>query len=277
MIARFDSINAYLADMKAKGYAPRSHGESGGMSRDWDDGVSGHEAVELATKGDPRIVTGTMQVLDRLNASNVGESTKARYVSDYVGSFVSVPKYLAGHPKCMKARRKVEVMAPHVAIYVANTSSCGVSAKDLMTRGIIILALLESLTARGVGVDLYILSETDAPGHKENWFYQCVQVDTRPLDLSVAGFAIAHPSFARNVMYAYSSGHSDGAITNWAPEAQRSDYESLLRSRMGMAPTDVYVPPPDLYNYSPNNMKGNPEGWINEKLESIMNRSEVVS
>ncbi len=259
MILRWPSIHAYAAECTEK------HAHRPSQSWNWDLSVDGDRALQLAVKGDESIAARAVAAVDKLNATTFCEASAMAYTPDFAGSRVSVPRYLGGAPNAMMRRRAVEKVIPHVNVFVGVVAHAGISANDMLVRGTTILALLESLTARKISVDLSIVVETS--GSPDGWLYQVIKVDTRPLDLSVAGFAISHPAFFRNVAFAYARkfhGFEGKFPHGWdAPDADRR-----YRDRLGMVETDVSVP--RIFNDGPDPLLTDPEGWLAWKLETIL-------
>jgi hypothetical protein len=264
MLVRFDSVDAYIREVRKVG-ADRDES----LGRNWDMNVNGQEAARLAVEGDPSLVQQAEKIVDKHLATRLAQGTGLAWTPAITGARVDVPAYLGGNPLNMRRRTKVERMASAVSIYVSNTCSYGISAEKMLHRGCVILALLSYLQASNITVDLYMLSETH--GRTDGDFYQAIQVESRPLDLSTASFAIAHPAFARHTCYSYAT-IKDGFNGSWprsydnlGGSYQDPRYEAHVRTVLGMVPTDIYVP---AVHYN-DPLTETPERWLNERISQL--------
>lgn len=211
----------------------------------WDLGVSGKIAAEKAMTGDPELVQGYENMVKDVEESYTGD--RACWVPSFAGTRVSVPDYLGGNPMAMRQRKRVQGSGRHVNIYVSLVTFCGCQAKDMLTRGQAVMGLLSTLQAMGVSVDVFLLAEWGDDNYFDKTgkiYSQLIQLETRPLDLSVSGFAIAHPAFARNVVYStlymYNlprSGPFPPVAAKNGPESKA--YEEDIRKRYNLQPTDI--------------------------------------
>lgn len=237
-LTRFDSLSSYLAVATSRPIFRFNNGH------DWDFGVSPDEAVTRATHGDPKVTPSFIEGLDRLE-TDTEESPRRRWTPSVAGGRVSVPAYLAGHPHSMRRRTPREIAARHVAVYVDVAASAGTSAQDMLARGTAVLALLEYLTRTQVAVDLFLVLDVGGgwDSSESSDITHVIRIPSTPLDLATAGFAIAHPAFARGVMYGVAQ--REGFTGSWSSlrtRCGREGYAPKIRARLGLAPTDIYVP-----------------------------------
>jgi hypothetical protein len=162
----------------------------------WDAGIGGDEAARRGLEGDPSLVPAGHS----LSAAppTYLSTQRPHWAPAIVGSRVSVPDYLAGSPTCMRAR-KPRASSRHVNVYVDLSSDASVHSRDLIMRGQNILGLIQAIQAIGITPDLYLYLPLETRTDPNT--YYVIHVDTRPLDLSTAGFAIGHPAFGRSVCY----------------------------------------------------------------------------
>lgn len=261
-IERFESVAAYLAHVAGTEDNYRH-------SRDWDLGIKGSEAVTRATFGDPEIGPSTAAKLDKLSPQ-IGTSDRPAWVPHVMGQRVSVPAYLAGNPMSMRRKVRQATESRHVAIYADLVSSIGIGASDLLARGTTILALLESLQRQNVACDVFALIPTHA-ANADGELIQVIRLESRPLDLSTSGFALAHPAFVRNVGYGYAerrhgfNGEWSESFLRYGGASRSTAYENHIRGLLGMNPTDIYIPP--VYYGDP--LISNPIAWIEARLSQI--------
>lgn len=250
-----------FGESRDKGY--RGYGNN--MS--WDLGVSYNQAIQLATKGDHSLVAKcAAQVDDLVNRFTIRQETKARYRPSVAGSRVSVPDYLAGSPMSMRRKVPSETQNRSVNVYVGTTSWAHCQADDLLKRGQTILALLEFLQLSQVSINLYLVSELD--GVTDGDFVQVIKVQSQPLDLSTAGFAIAHPAFARHINYGMAyimDGYTGGFPRSYGYDGN-SNYQNKLAKAIGMEDTDIYVPWPGPHDRE---IWDKPDQWVADKIQQF--------
>jgi hypothetical protein len=135
------------------------------------------------------------------------------------------------------------------------------------------LALLASLQSINVSVDVKLVLEGDTD---KGDLFHVIDVDCRPLDLSVSGFAIAHPAFTRHV--GYSSMQAHGFKGGWSDvwkalhpyptkpsERSTSEYSRQVRKLLGASDTDVFIAP--MYLTDP--LSTNPKRWLQDRLNQV--------
>jgi hypothetical protein len=193
----------------------------------------------------------------------IKDEIKQRYIPSMTGSRVSVPDYLAGSPRCMRQRKPSEIQTRSVNLFVNMSSSGGVKATTLLQRGTTILALLEFLSLSQISVELFLVCETD--GQTDGDYIQVIKVESHPLDLSVVGFAIAHPAFDRKVCM-YMADLMDGFQGMWPRSRNKGGYQERLKKNIGAAESDIYIPEAGLWD---DLLVSNPKGWLAERIETI--------
>jgi hypothetical protein len=253
-------------DWSRSSYGPRKGDYYGGGS--WDDNVGWEKAMEFTKFGDPKLVSKASETVDRLVENfQITQIPRKQYISSIAGSRVSVPEYLAGSPFCMKRRVPREMAVRSINIYVSTTCAAAIDAKNMLKRGATILALLEYLQVTQVAVGLYLLAETY--GRTDGDFIQVIQVESDPLDLSTAGFAIAHPSFARHLTYGMAE-KMDGFNGAWGREhgtyGENPNYVKHLSEKLGMGVDDIYIPSP---TWRDEMIISKPDQWLAARIEKI--------
>lgn len=266
MIKRFESVSDYVkanADLGQHCYTRGSYDDS------WS-GDSYDAAADKALHGDRSLVGRFASNIDDI-AMGVREHEAPTYHASPVGSRVNVPAYLAGNPYNMRRKGRREIAARHVTIYVSMVASAHFGPSELIKRGSAILGLLEGLQRMNVGVDLYLCIETH--GRDDGDLNQVIRVESRPLDLSAAGYAIAHPAFWRKLGFSYAYHHGfNGDWSRTYTNCRASDngpgaakYEAKMRELYGMAESDIYVRPAHMYDP----LMRTPEAWIDATIQRI--------
>jgi hypothetical protein len=281
-VERFSSVESYTQTVNSQNFSKRDYGAMAyghshqSEGQHWDAGVGFNRAIVMATEGDRTLVESTSADVDRLVTDfQIRQEPRRSYANSVAGSRVSVPEYLGGSPFCMKRRMPREMSNRSINIYVCTTCAAGIPARLMLKRGATILALLEFLQLSQVSVELYLTAETH--GNTDGDFTQVIQVESHPLDLSTAGFAIAHPAFARQITYAMAYA-MDGFNGQWpSSHYQRSKwwrggenkedaYVTLVRQAIGMQAGDIYIPAPVLQDEE---IIARPENWLSKRIETI--------
>ncbi len=281
---RYESLTAFIEQWEklpddvrrtyaADGKYPSSYGVDS-----WALGIEADECSAKARQGDAGITEKVRMGLDKLDLSKIAESYGIAWRPAVVGQRVSVGDYLTGNPMCMRRRMKTDAAVRHVHIYAETATSAYTKADQMLARGCAILGLIEALQTMRVSVDLtlvcdlggHVPAEGNAP---DGTVIQLIKVDSRPLNISECGFAVAHPGFTRVMLYSnihhlgfrgqfsslrYKYGMGGGHEGSPA-------YNRKMKEVLDMQPHDVYVPMLD-----PNQkVSKDPAGWIQEKIEQI--------
>jgi hypothetical protein len=195
---------AYVA-IKSPCYSSRTSGDW------WFDGETDADTLRMSDTGDTRLVPTAQALMDKLD--HAVSTPRRMWDRSPAGAFCVVPDVLAGLPTPM--RRQVftaDERAP-IAIYAVTGSSGGINASHLAKRGTTILALVMAL-ARVRPISLFQLDFSG--GRKDGETIICTQINTTPLDLATACYAMTSSGFARRLVYSVmeeANGHS-GA---WPP------------------------------------------------------------
>lgn len=257
-VERYNSVESYSRLVEtAKDYQDMCPDLS------WYGGISFNESLDKARVGDTSVVSDYQRKVDNLiDAMQNASEPRKIYENSVCGTRVSVPDYLGGNPFNMKRKVVREIENRSVHIYVSTTCSAAISAEKMIARGATILALIEYLQMCRYAVQLSLLSETH--GRTTGDLIQVISVET-PLNLSTAGFAIAHPAFARHLTYSYAR-KIDGFNGCWGASHYRDDYKQLLSKALNMNIGDVYIPPPV---YNDEEIMSKPDIWLKNKISQI--------
>lgn len=258
-VERFDSVAEFMAKARK---TVKDHHAASYKSDDWSLGLSWEEAYKKTEEGDPGMAERTAETIEAINLG-LGPVERAAAIPSVAGYRVVVPDFLGGNPRSMRRRAPQEQIRQHVTIYVGIYASAGVPASLLMKRGSAILALLEALAMRRVGVDLYLLGE-QGESRLHGDCYTVVRVENRPLDLSTAGFAVAHPAWARQVALDYSiEAYQTPRSGPWPRNYRQASYEEELRRVVEMPEGALYIKSAYLDDGA---IWERPEKWVRERL-----------
>jgi hypothetical protein len=163
------------------------------------------EVVTLARKGLVDHIPDAMRIAEAAVESIENEYDMPSFQSfyDVSGSDVDVARYLSGEPECMinytmvdtpQAGRVITVRAPICA-------SAGVTPKEMVDRGIQVVALILALEKTGLQVEVWATSPihdswTGDPEYLAN-LDVLVKGSGQALDIGQVMFAFAHPAMFR--------------------------------------------------------------------------------
>jgi hypothetical protein len=222
---------------------------------DWLGGETCAEAVRYAIAGNERLVRDAERVLSQIDA-NVDTRGFERQASP-CGAFPVVPEFIAGHPACM--RRNMPIERGPVRLIMDTTSSGGIDAATLHTRGTVLLALAMVLMAEGRPVELHWTCALDAPGGASAVVVRC---PTQPVNVGVCCHLVTSQAWVRGLGYGYLM-REFGASGSWPfNTAPCAAVTAAMREAYAMNPADVYIPA----IYVHDDMVRRPIAWINKQL-----------
>jgi len=168
----------------------------------WYDGATPEQAISMLRTGDSSQVANAQKMLDKFD---VRIETHGQAMDLGVAGFIPcVPEYLGGAPESMFSMVEVESAAQPLKILVDTTSSAGVSRETLTKRGTAILAMVMALSAlRPIQLETVCVLDC---GYGRIFDGKCVsftrtKINSAPLDLASACFALCHQGFTRRMVY----------------------------------------------------------------------------
>jgi hypothetical protein len=241
----------YLASLPAAAERSLAHGGS------WTDFETFDSALRKMTHGDDAYAAMADELLDKL--ADLSEGAPVReWAPGAIGAYCVVPEAIMGLPQCMRQLAPAGELSP-VKIVISSTCSAGVDKRVMTERGVAILALLQKLQAIRA-VELYILVEGNEGGAGN--LFQMIRVDTKPLSVAHACFALANVGFARGLTYAHMH-HYHGWNGSWPAEYGRAGYNALVREAVDMTPEDLWIPS----SYMTDSLLSrDPVAWVNRHL-----------
>lgn len=249
----------YLASLPAA--SARAHYAGG----DWTDGESFDSALRKMAMGDDTYAHMADALLDKLSDLAEGVPQREWTPAPY-GAFPCVPEYLAGMPTNMRAMSPSGELSP-VKVVVSTTCSGGLDKETMTKRGVTVLALVMKLQQIRP-VELYVLVEGNDENRKDNLF-QLIKLDTKPLSIAHACFALANVGFARALTYTHMK-HYHGWGGDWPRAYRTSQYESIVRHECEMSPEDLWI----RSAYSTDVLLREPVKWVNTQLTKYSQQRE---
>lgn len=144
--------------------------------------------------GDLTLAAASDAFLSSFETDNI-ETVGFHWRDDVCGSFANVPAYISGVPTCMRNRRKAQNAASPIAVVFDAFPSMSVSGDAMAKVGAAVTAFVRILATRRP-VELWVGGSLD---NQKNFGSSWVltRVETAPLDLSRAAYAICHEKFGR--------------------------------------------------------------------------------
>lgn len=217
MIRVFDSIaslrqKALDLDSMSNNSRDRGYGDA---INSWV-GESLQETIKFSELGDRRLVAEAEKLLDQLETQI--EVPKRIWERSPAGSFCVVPDVLAGLPTPMRRQREIGDERAPITVLAVSTSSAAISHKTLMKRGTAILAFVLAI-ARLRPVSLDTVSILDGHVDPSGESIISTRIETAPLDISMAAYALTSAGFARRLNYSISK-KLDKFMGSWPAKFQ---------------------------------------------------------
>jgi hypothetical protein len=193
-----DDVQQWLRDTPKKWSSNASRDKAAKDS--WDLGIGYDGSLKTAHEGWSEGVELIDQALQAIIPSTGRE---ARWGWGVTGGSVSVGRYLTGHPKTMRNRRKKQMgTAPVLHLIVNGVASCAIKAKQMMNYGAAIAGLIDRLENMGRRIHLDFVMVTCANSTNRLSVGWNVKRASEPMDLSRVAFALAHPAAFRRIGFA---------------------------------------------------------------------------
>ena len=258
-LARFDG----LADLSR--YVAGATGGHDVSSEKWA-GSTMPEALDRALSGNAALVPASDKLLAQLEAIN--PPTSAWETQGAVaGGVANIPAYLAGQPVNMRLRRRVESQGAPLSIIVDCVTSGGVDHATITRRGAAVLALVRSLAGRRP-VTLTVIGGMCARGKTV-----CVAfpIDTAPLDLARAAWALGSVEVARHL--AYTAGAEavgkKRCATQWAFDDHSWQQEHLCAAIAPHIGADQFVGVSSVYLGTTFADDQSAAQWVRDTIQSV--------
>jgi hypothetical protein len=255
-----------LADLgrEAPSLAPTNAQERNSSDLYWYGGVTFDQACQLAIHGDVKLVEKSDALLAKFERYAFETAGKG-WRNDVTGGLPDVPAFIAGHPLNMRRRTRLDSAAAPIAIIVDTTISAAINAETIMRRGAAILALVRILAGRRP-VELWAVSQVDA--NDKGCATVGARINTTPLDLGTAAFALTHPAFPRRLCYGIARKH--GFTGSWpyhrSMGESRDFMVDMLRPAMPHMAECLFMPGMHVKDQAADE----PELWIEQKLAELM-------
>jgi hypothetical protein len=231
-IVVYNSATEFVNTLNDKGRAYMAHTC---LDFHWAGGTM-DSIIERALHGDESYGRKAQALLDQFGSAPL--SSRYRNVPSVVGNRPIVPAAIMGHPLAMLRRVRTPETSGPLTIALSVMVSCSVPQQDVEQRGVAALALtMRLMTERPVR--LIVFGEA-CSADREN-IYNVVNINTAPLDLSIAGFIIASSGFVRGLMFAHDWMEGSERSIPWPRDRRSKEYSDNVRARLGLTSEDILV------------------------------------
>lgn len=225
MIKIYDSVSDLAQEFIRLGKPKLLCGSS---SLSWYGGETVEQTIDFAQRGDTKLVDVAESLMTKLETQI--ETPRRTWTASPVGAYPCVPDYLRNIPTSM--RRQVETGDEHaqITILVCTSSSASISSEVFLNRGITILTLVMALS-RVRPVSLYLLDISDGNRDTTGETVFLTKINTTPLDLATAAYAVTSIGLTRRVMYSIEqelNGFDGGWPKNFNFSNPKQYYTKLL-------------------------------------------------
>lgn len=262
-VKRFESMAQFVAGLSGK-----TLNGTGGTK--FEGGETLEQSKRLASQGWPHIVDDANKIIADIEASGLIARGQPTYVNDVAGAFPNVPAYLAGSPECMFRRGRSELLGEQspLSVYLDVSVSWDITAEQLKRRGIAILALVLILSERRP-VELNLYSSLGSRAERSAQI-PIVRIETQPLDISSATYALASAGFLRNLCFAFGTPHGFDGAWAWATPPTEKKHQDDIRRVLGASEQDLVI-----YGaYSRDPHIADPIKWLHSQLKLHMPQDE---
>jgi len=196
-------------------FARASMLRSSSSSSYWDMNLGMKGAIDYCFTGDLSAVEQSDALLHKMEEHITMPSTRALWTDDVAGAFPNIPAYIAGQPLNMRTRTKHQIDSAPLAIMVDLGISAAINATQVRNRGTAILALVRALSAHRP-IELWAMDFGSADDGTSSFSYKgsnavccAAKIETSPLDLSSACYALTHPAFVRQILFGLEEKYHD--------------------------------------------------------------------
>ncbi len=232
----------------------------------WFNNETAEETLDKTLYGDKTLVPKAIAALNKLDTQI--ETPRREWRPSVAGAFPSVPDAIMGRPTPMRALTQIPNANTPVTLGIMLTSTWSVSCETIANRGIATLALLLALT-RIRPVTLYAINISYGKDTGED--VRFVRINTNPLDIATAAYALTSAGFYRRLIYGIAE-RTNGFDGAW-PARHGFDYNRPrpyidgLISRCGFDKTSTLIVPPAMDGDA---MLKDPLNWVQHQITRFL-------
>jgi hypothetical protein len=234
---------------------------------EWKGGESWDDAKRNLLKGKLEAARAADKLMDKL-AGEAVELETTQWEQSVAGYFPCVPAYVAGFPDAMWNQAQVTSDRAPVRVFASVCVSAGVDAEDLEKRGVAILALCQKLQSVRP-VELFVYADMGGSGYA---LMPCIKIETSPLDLATATYALSAAGFLRQLCFGWANKHGWSGQWAWGTDPRDKSGQRKTREALRLTDTDLLVPG----GYSEDPLIKRPIEWINEQVAKYTTALEAA-
>lgn len=256
----FDSPEAYLEylrDMPSALYQPNAGSWGGG---DWD------QVINKLITGDTTCLAQAQKIIDQMQDQQIFSTSMLALKNDVVGFIPNVGNALMGVPDDMYniAYNEDESITSPIRIFVETTVSAGVGHKELVNRGVAILAFVLAMNVIRP-IEIYAVSA----GRASKNTIIVTKIISAPMDLARATWMLTSEGYARMIAFAAmckacDQDHYSYIGWNWNSSPTEKDYITKMRLELDCQPTDILMAGGYLFDKL---MLNDPIAWVKQMIE----------
>jgi hypothetical protein len=256
----------HCPDMPSLAAHYRDHGTNKGQPKGasgWR-GASEDDTLRFLATGNNDLVAQSDALMSKLEGSLDFAAHLPRTVAAVAGGAPNVPAYLAGQPLAMRQRRRVTSDLSPIAVIVCMGASSDATAQQIATRGAAVLALTRLLSVSRPTTLVLTSGYNDRRKHMLT-----VGMDTAPLDLARAAWALTQPEFLRRVVFGSCceiAGINDGGFSGVPLFRQSAGAPEVAAQALGFS---EYVASPRLTGDEFQNGEADAVEWLLKQVNAL--------
>lgn len=258
-VYRFNSLTEFANE------AERHKGRCGGDKK-WMGGETEDQVIHnLRNGGDVKYAEKAAKYLDEFNVAIDTEGFK--FSPSRYGGKIVIPEAIIGWPEPARMLDRTAEDSFPLTVWVSNTCSAGISADDMIKRGMAIMAFVMAMSYKRQVKVVYFseLYGNDA----DKWCNITFDVPTAPMSLAEAAYCLGSMALTRGCVYSTGYGNGSGFNGMWAGHYERlggprksPEYIQFLEEKLGARQDDlilggVYLDDPIIKD---------PVNWIKSEL-----------
>ncbi len=241
---------------------------------EWLGGINGETAAKLAISGDVKQVAQAEKLMAKLMQEI--DAPVIVDVPSVAGCYPCVAEALMGEPESMREPEQCSNAYAPLTIVADVTSAAKLSAHQIEKRGIAILAFVMAQSAiRPVTLEVIVsLGSNYFNAIGDKFSIISAKINTTPLDLATAAYALTHAAFPRQLMYGLALKYFrfdgrfplfDGVTGN----VHSSNYCDKIKHYLNLDGDVLYIPPASKQCAA---LLNAPHLWLQEQLQRITQR-----
>lgn len=261
VVQRFDSIGAFCAEVDTR----TSANDKAKYGRDFTGDESWQDSRTHLLKGKLEVVPRANELVDKLLGEGV-ELEQTQWQQSVAGYLPCVPAYLADQPETMFMPTQVKSDTAPVRIFASVCCSAGIDAEKMEKRGTTILALCMKLSSVRP-VELYVYADMGGHGFAT---MPVVKIETSPLDLATATYALSSAGFLRNLCFGWAYTHGWNGAWAWDTAPWLDGGKAKTAEALGATADDLVIIGTHLHDP----LVDTPVEWLNEQMERFAKTHE---